>query len=246
MSCAIVASSAAILSYAATQLTERSTAQAFLNGVVRSLLEIDQYVSQSWPQLESLAANDEPIPLEGYPLPLQLDPSALLEGPERVSDSIALASAALIYDDGFSTIADSPQQFRLISRASAFDGTIGRLTDGGRQVATVALLISGVLAGLLLIATASQARGLARIAMPTLAVALAAAATWLITSWLQAEFERRADLTSDEFTTDLWLIGADAISLAIRDAAIIGIAGGGILLLAAMGAALLQSMAARP
>ena len=219
-------SAVAVLFITTAQLTSRTTAQRYLARAVDSLLEVDQFVANAWPTLQAAAAEGDPIPLRGYPISLQLDPSGVAEGPEAVSDAIAAATASLIYDDGFEVLADSPQAFRLVSRGGAFDGTIGRLTGGGHDVATVGLMVSGSFAILLAMATAAQVRGLARIGAPGFAIGVGAALLWLAAALVRSSLEGRADTTTDPFAADLWLIAADASSLLVRNAAIVALAGG--------------------
>ena len=234
----------ALTAYAATQITQRETAEVLLTRVVRTLFEIDQYVGQYWSELELLAVQGQPIPLDGFPLDLYLDPQAIADGPESVANAIAVTTASLVYDDGFESLADTPQQFRLISRGAAFDASIGRLTDDGQQIANAALLISAVLALLLLLSVAALSRGLGRFALPTLSVAIAGGIAWIVASWAQSDFERRGNNAVDAFSAELWWIGADAISLLIRDAAIIAIAGLGLLAFIALATALLRVLEA--
>lgn len=238
-------SAIAVLFITTAQLTSRSTAQHYLARAVDSLLEVDQFVVNAWPALQSAAAEGDPIPLRGYPVSLQLDPTGLSEGPDAVSDAISAATASLIYDDGFEVLADSPQAFRLVSRGGVFDGTIGRLTGGGHEVATVALIVSGSFAILLAMATAAQVRGLSRIGTPGFAIGLGAALLWLVATLVRSSFEGRADTTADPFAADLWLIAADATSLLVRNAAIVALAGGIVAASAMAGGGLLRFLETR-
>lgn len=216
----------AVLAVSATQLTERRTAQHFLARAVSSLLEIDQYVLNAWPAMEAAAAQGEATSLTDFPIALQIDPAGLREGPAAVSESVAAATASLIYDDGLEVLSDAPRAFRLVSRGAAFDVTVGRLTGGGHALATVALIVSGTLTILLVMAVAAQARGLTRIGAPALAIGLGATLVWLAATAFRSSFESQAGTTLDPFEADLWLIAADAVSLAVRNAAIIALASG--------------------
>lgn len=238
-------SALAVLFITTAQLTSRGTAQHYLSRAVDSLLEVDQFVINVWPALQAAAAEGDPIPLRGYPVSLQLDPTGVSEGPNAVSDAISAATASLIYDDGFEVLADSPQAFRLVSRGGAFDGTIGRLTGGGHEVATVALIVSGSLAILLAMATAARVRGLSRIGTPGFAIGLGAALLWLVATLVRSSFEGRADTTADPFAADLWLIAADAASLLVRNAAIVALAGGIVAASAMTGGGLLRLLESR-
>ena len=237
-------SAIAVLFITTAQLTSRATAQHYLVRAVDSLLEVDRFVANAWPALQTAAAEGEPIPLSGYPLALQLDPAGLSQGPQAVADAISAATASLIYDDGFEALADSPQAFRLVSRGGAFDATIGRLTRGGHAVATVALIVSGTFAILLVMAVAAQTRGLGRIGAPAFAIGLGAALLWLTAALLRSSFDGRAETTPDPFAADLWLIAADALSLLVRNAAIVALAGGITAAFATLGATLLNALQA--
>lgn len=240
-----IATAIAVVFLSATQLTARGTAQHFLSQAVSSLLEIDQFVLNAWPAMEAATAQGEPIALTDFPISLQIDPAGLAEGPEAVSDAIAAATASLIYDDGLEVLADTPQAFRFVSQGAAFDGTVGRLTGGGHAVATVALIVSGTLALLLALATTAQVRGLSRIGAPALAIGIGATAAWIVAIIAQSSFDGRAGSSLDPFAADLWLIAADAVSLLVRDAAVVALAGGIVAAMAVLGGALLRVMAPR-
>lgn len=240
MALTALAAAVAVLSISATQLTERRTAQHFLARAASSLLEIDQFVLNAWPALEIAAAQDQAISLTDFPISLQIDPSGLDEGPEAVSEAVAAATASLIYDAGLEVLSDSPRAFRFVSRGAAFDGTVGRLTGGGHAVATIALIVCGTLAILLAMATAAQARGLARIGAPALGIGLGSTLIWIAAIVAQSAFEGRAETTLDPFAADLWLIAADAGSLVVRNAAIVALSSGIVAALAGAGGGLLR------
>lgn len=235
-----LASTVALVSLATTQLTERGTAQRLLAVAVDSLLEIDQFVLNAWPALEVAAADSEPIPLIGFPIGLQLDPAGIGDGPDAVSDEIAAATASLIYDGGFDVLADAPQAFRLVSRGAAFDGTFGRMTRGGHSIATIALIVSGSLTILLVLATVIQTRGLTRFGAPAVAIGLGAVIVLLAAILLQSSFEGRAGGAADPFSADLWWIAADAIGILSRNAAIVGVTAAVVAGSALVGRALLR------
>ena len=239
------ATAIALVSLAATQLTERGTAQRLLAVAADSLLEIDRFVSTAWPALEVAATDREPIPLSGFPIGLQLDPAGIDDGPDAVSDEIAAATASLIYDGGFDVLADAPQAFRLVSRGAAFDGTFGRMTRGGHSIATVALIVSGSLTLLLVLAAAAQLRGLARFGAPAAAIGVGAAIVLLAATLLQTSFEGRANEVTDPFSADLWWIAADAIAILSRNAAIVGVAAAVVAGSALVGGALLRAVDGR-
>ena len=232
----------AVLFITTVQLTSRTTAQRYLARAVDSLLEVDQFVANAWPALQTAAEAGDPVPLRGYPISLQLDPAGVSEGPEAVADAVAVATASLIYDDGFDVLATSPPVFRLVSRGGAFDGTIGRMTRGGHAVATVGLMVSGSLTILLAMAAAAQVLGLSRIGAPGFAIGLGAALLWLAATLVRSSFEARADATVDPFAADLWIIATDAGSLLVRNAAIVALAGGVVGAASTAGSGLLRVM----
>jgi len=203
-------------------------------------LEVDQFVANAWPALQTASEEGDPIRLTGFPVPLQLEPGGLSEGPDAVADAVSATTASLIYDDGFEVLAESRQVFRLVSRGGAFDGTIGRLTSGGHEVATVGLIVSGSFVILLALAAAAQVRGLGRIGTAGFAIGLGAAMLWLAATLVRASFEGRADATTDPFAADLWMIAADAGSLLVRNAAIVALAGGVVAASAIAGSGLLR------
>ncbi len=240
----LTAASAAIalLCLSATQLTERRTAQHLLSRAATSLLEIDHFVTNAWPALELAAAENRPIPLDGFPIALQLDPHALADGPAAVADAIAAATASLIYDNGLDALSQSPRAFRILSQGAAFDGTIGRLTAGGHIVATAALIVSAILTLLLALALAAQTHGPARLGAPALALALGAATLWIAALIARSLCAGQADATLDPFTTDLWRIAADVVSTLVRNAAIVALSAAICAALALLGATLLQRL----
>lgn len=238
-------SAVAVLFITATQLTSRGTAQHYVARAVDSLLEVDLFVANAWPALQVAAESGDPIALSGFPVSLQIDPAGLSEGPEAVSEAISAATASLIYDHGFGVLAESPQAFKLVSRGGAFDGTIGRLTGGGHDVATVGLIVSGAFAILLALATAAQTRRLSRIGTPAFAIGLGAAVLWLAATLVRASFEGRVETTTDPFAADLWLIAADALSLLVRNAAIVALSAGVIAAAAILGGGLLAAVDSR-
>ena len=205
-----------------------------------SLLEIDQFVVNTWPELVVAGAQGDPISLTDFPISLQVDPAGLADGPKAVSDAIAAATASLAYDEGFSILADSPQAFRLVSRGGAFDATVGRLTSGGHAVATVALIVIGTFALLLAMATAAQARGLSRLGLPALAIGVGAAVVWLAATLLQSALYGQAASEIDPFEADLLLLVAGASSLLIRNAAIVALAAGIVVATAVAGGGLIR------
>ncbi len=216
----------AVVALSVTQLTERETAQRLLARTTNAMLEIDRYVAQAWPSLEAAASGDEPIPLDGFPIALQLDPAGLSDGPDAVADAIASATASLLYEQGFDIFAESPQVFRLVTRGGVFDATIGRLTGGGRDIAAVALIVSGTLTVILALTTASQASGWRRFGAPAASIAVGAALVWIVAAVAQSATSGRADATLDVFLAELWLIAADAAALTARNAVIVAIAAG--------------------
>ncbi len=221
-----IAAALTVLSISAVQLTERSTAQRLLAVAANSLLEVDQLVAGAWPALQAEATQGGPIDLVGLPIGLQIDPSLIDEGPETVSAEVSAAIASLVYDDGFDVLADSPQAFRFLSRGAAFDGSVGRLTRGGHSIATIVLIVSGILALLLAMAVAAQTCGIARFGTPALGVGVGAAIVWLAGSLLQSSLSGRAEATPDPFAADLWWIAVDALEITLRNAAIVGLAAG--------------------
>ena len=239
-----IVSAIAVCALSATQLTERGTAQQFLARAMSSLLEIDQYVLNAWPDWEAAAAADASIPLTDFPLALQVDPAGLSDGPEALSDAIAATTASLIYGDGLELLADSPQAFSLVSRGAAFSATIGRLTDGGHTVATVALIVSGALTVLLSMWITTQVRGLSRIGVPALALGLGAMLVWIAATVAQSAFDGQAESTPDPFAADLWLLAADAVSFAARNGAIVAVSAGIVTALTLVGGALLRRVEA--
>lgn len=230
----------ALLFLSATQLTARGTAQQFLTQAVTSLLEVDRWVANAWPELQAAAAAGEALVLAEYPISLQLDPSSLSAGPEAIAADVARATASVIYDDGLAVLSDSPQAFRVISQGAAFDGTIGRLTAGGHTVATIGLIVSGTLLILLVLAIIAQSRGISRFGLPATALALGGFIVWVVALILGASFDGRADATLDPFAADLWLIATDALSLVLRNAAIVALASGIVAAISLAGSWLLR------
>ncbi|MXX31173.1 MAG: hypothetical protein F4Z51_02830 [Chloroflexi bacterium] len=223
-----IAAALAVTAISATQLTERNTAQRLLAAATRSLLEVDRFVEGAWPVLERKAPEGAPITLVGFPIGLQIDPTLVEEGPESVSTEVVAATASLVYDDGFEVLADSPQAFRFLSRGAAFDGSVGRLTRGGHSIATIALIVTGMLAILLAMSVAAQARGLSRFAAPALAISVGAAVVWIAGSLLQSSLSGRAETTLDPFISDLWWIAVDALDILLRNSAIVALTAGAL------------------
>ncbi len=240
-----VAAAIAVVFLTTTQITERNTAQRFLAVAAASLLEIDQFVANAWPALEIAAAEDNPIPLTGFAVGLQLDPDGVADGPAALAKEVAAATASLIYDGGLDVLSDAPQSFRLVSRGAAFDGTIGRLTRGGHDIATLALVVSGSLTILLVLAVASQTRGLSRFAAPAIAIGFGVALVWLTAMLLQSSFEARAEQSLDPFSADLWWIAADSLGMLMRNAAVVGLGAAFVAAAALVAGALLRAVEQR-
>lgn len=219
----------------AMQLTERDAAETLLGRVVRSLLETDRFVATSWDTLVVEAESGEPIPLEGWPLDLALSPEALNAGQASVAAAITQATVQTLYEHGFDVLQDEPQAIRFFSEASAFSSTTGRLTEGGNTVATVALGVSLALFVSLALATAAQARGMARLAVPGLAIAVGAGALLLAAEIAGAMFTDRAGATQDPFVADMWLIAVDVAALVSRNATLAALFGGVISFVALLG-----------
>ena len=226
----------------ATQLTERSMAQRFLARALTSLLEIDQFVLNAWPELEVAAADGSPILLEDFPVALQLDRAGLADGPIAVSEAIAAATASLVYDAGLDVLSESPRAVRILSRGALFDGSVGRLTGGGHELASIGLIVSGTLAILLALATAAQVRGLSRIGAPAFAIGLGAALVWIVAVVARSTFEGQAETSADPFAADLGLIAADAVALLVRNGAIVTVTSGVVGVLSLAGGGLLRAV----
>lgn len=230
-----LAVAATVVCLCAMQLTERDAAETLLSRVVRSLLETDRFVATSWDALVVEAESGEPIPLEGWPLDLALSPEALSAGQASVADAITQATAQTLYERGFDVLQDEPQAIRFFSEASAFSSTVGRLTEGGNTVATVALGVSVALFVSLALATAAQARGMARLAAPGLAMVIGGGALLLVAEIAGAAFTGRAVATQDPFVADMWLIAVDAAAVVSRNATLAALLGGVISLAAMLG-----------
>ena len=241
--CAAVA---ALIALTAVQLTTRTAALPLLERAADSLLEIDRYIAYAWPALVAGAAEGAPIPLAEFPVALQLNPGALDNGPEAVASAIAAATALLIYDDGVAVLSPSDLSAqpvtRSVTRGAAFDATVGRLTAGGHDIAVGALIISGGITLLLAGAAALQARGLWRFSAPALMLGLGAGAVWIAMAVVQSIFERRADMGLDPFASEMWMLAADAASMLVRNAAVVGIACTALLAAAAAGGVLLRAV----
>ena len=235
-----VATVVAILFLSATQLTERGTAQQFLSRAVMSLLEVDGWITDAWPELEAAAAAGEVIVLTDYPISLQLDPTGLDAGPVAVADAVADTTASVIYDEGLGALSDTAETFRLVSQGAAFDGTVGQLTTGGHTVATIGLIVSGTLAIFLAMATSAQASGHWRIGMPAIAICLGAVLVWILAMLAGSAFEGRAESALDPFAADLWLLAADAVALIVRNAGIVALCSGVVVALSLAGSGLLR------
>lgn len=230
-----VTTAAAVICFSAMQLSERDQAEALMARVVRSLLETDRFVAASWDQLAAQANSDEPIPLTGWPVDLALAPGALEQGPQVVADAITQATAQSLYEYGFDILQDEPQAVRFFSQASAFSSTIGRLTSGGHTVASVALGVVVALFVSLALATATQARGMVRLAAPGIAIGIGAALLLLAAEVGESIVLDRAVASVDPFTTDIWLIVADAIVVVARNARIAALFGGALSVIALFG-----------
>ena len=237
---AAVASALAVAAVSAAQISSQSTAMPLLERAVEALLEIDQYVAAAWPTLEVLAEQGQSIPLEDLPLDLQLDAAALANGPDIVADRIRTAAADLVYREGLTVLADLPQDYGVLSQSALFDAAIDRLTTDSRGLAVALLAVSGVVALLLAAAAAAQVRGLWRVSAAAGALGLGAGAVWLVATITRSNCIDRASALFDPFEAEMWLIGADALSLVARNGGIIAVACIVVMVAAASGGLLLR------
>ena len=222
--CGAFAAAVTLTALSALQLTSRTAALPLLDRSVEALLQIDAYVEYAWPALEAAAASGMAIPLEGYPIALELDPDALDDGPAAVADAIRSTTVELVYADGLQVLSESPQTDRLLTELGLVDAAIDRLAADSRTAALIAVLISGAVSLLLAAAAASQSRGLGRYSAPAATLGIGALAVWLLGAIARSTFLGRASDTTDPFAAELWLVAADAVSLVVRNASAVSIA----------------------
>ena len=225
-----------IAAFSAVQVTERPRAEQLLARVAHSLFELDPLIADQWDNLRAAAAQQPgvPVPLDGIPLDLAIDPIWLVADPQTASDRVARDIARQLYDDGFDILQESPVAVTaFLSEASAFDTTIGRLTAGGRVVAVVALIVGLTLLLPLALAALSGATGPARLISLGIALALGGVLTFILASILRGWFHSRIDAGIDPFSAQLWTIAADIVSLLLRNGAIAAMLGAALIAIAA-------------
>ena len=223
----------------AAQATQRETAEAVLARIAQSLFEIDEVVVYSWDDLNAAAAAGAPLTLAAYPLDLQLQPVDLAGGRLALADLIAQRSARLLYDGGFDLLRIEPRgPTDFFSRASAFSGTVGRLTSGGRTLAAIALIVSLCAFFPLALGSLAQARGSMRLAQPGIAIGVGGLLAFVFGAVVASRFEGLASAATDPLLVELYAIAADLMTLLMRNGGIIAILGAALLALAVLGAEL--------
>ena len=230
---AIALAAAAIAAATAWQLTERSAAERLLARIAAPLFEVDAAVAAALP---SLAARPDGAPLPGYPVDVPIPAALHGAGAAEIAEHVLAETASRLYDEGFGIAAqeDAPRG-GFFSDGSAFAWTIGRLSAGGRIVASAALgtvLTAWALLMLALLGISGwracfNALGAAAAAGGGIALIAALA----LRGWADSNLAQ----APDAYTRSTWAAILDAGDLLLANAA--AVAGLGAVLLAAGAAA---------
>ena len=221
-----VAAAAVAITATATQLTQRETAETLLARVGRSLLELDALTAVAWDDLAAAAAAGEALSLPDFPLELQINAADLAGGPAALADAVSLRLAQTLYGEGFDALLEEPRGVGdFFSDVSVFSGTIGRITAGGRTLATIALIVSLCAFVPLALGALTQARGARRLLDPGAALGIGGLLALVVGIVAESRFATLADANPDPLMFELYAVGVDVSALLIRNAGIIAILG---------------------
>ena len=236
---ALAAAVTAILAVTVTvaQTTQRETAETLLARVVRALFEIDAVVAVAWEDIALAAAAGEPLGVDQLPLPLELTSADLADGPAGLADIVSARLARSLYDGGFDALLEEPRGVTdFFSEISVFAGTIGRLTSGGRTLATVALIVSLCAFVPLALGVLAQGRGARRLLYLGAALAVGGLVALAVGVVAEDRFANLADGSADPLLAEIYGVGADVASLLIRNSGVIAILGAAIAVIAQVAA----------
>lgn len=237
----LAAAVTAILAVTVTvsQVTQRETAEALLARVVRALFEIDAVVAVAWEDVALAAAAGEPLSLDQLPLslPLELTSADLADGPAGLADVVSTRLARSLYDGGFDALLEEPRGVTdFFSEISVFAGTVGRLTSGGRTLATVALIVSLCAFVPLALGALAQGRGARRLLYLGAALGVGGLLALAVGVVVEDRFANLAATAADPLLAEIYRVGADVASLLIRNSGVIAILGAVIAVIAQVAA----------
>ena len=235
LSLAALATAFAAVTITAAQITERETAEALLSRVGRALFEIDAVAVAAWDELTDAAAEGEPLSLGEFPLTLELSEFDLAAGPSGLADILAARAARSLYDGGFDALLEEPRGVTdFFSDISVFAGTIGRLTSGGRTLASVALIVSLCLFVPLALGALAQGRGVLRFLY--LGAALGAGGLLALVAGVVAEarFNTLRASAADPLLAEIYAVGVEVSALLTRNAGIVAILGAALIAVAVL------------
>lgn len=226
----------------AAQVTERSSAEALIERVGRSLFEIQEVVAYHWDDLSAAAAAGLPLVIEDFPLELELTAADLANGQLALADLIAVRASRQLYDDGFDALRETPRGAAdIFSQASAFSNTIGRLTGGGRTLALIALVVSLGAFVPLALGSLAQGRSFNRLLYLGAALGGGGLLALIVGYAARSRFSGLAEASGDPLLVELYRIGVDVLSLLLRNGGIIAILGAALTALAIIAAQLEQA-----
>ena len=226
LSLAALATAFAAVTITAAQITERETAESLLSRVGRALFEIDAAAVTAWDELTDDAAAGEPLSLDELPLALELSAADLAAGPSALADILAARAARNLYDGGFDALLEEPRGVTdFFSDISVFAGTIGRLTAGGRTLASVALIVSLCLFVPLALGALTQGRGVLRFLSLGGALGAGGLLALVIGVVVEARFNTLRASAGDPLLAEIYAAGVDVSALLTRNAGIIAILG---------------------
>ena len=209
-----------------SQATQRQTAETLLARVTRALFEIDALVAVAWDDLALAAAEGRELTVDEVPLPLVIFPADLAAGPSGLADVISAQIARSLYDDGFDSLLEQPRGVTdFFSEISVFAGTIGRLTAGGRTLATVALIVSLCAFVPLALGSLAQARGAHRLLYLGAALGVGGLIALVVGVVAGARFDTLTQAAADPLLAEIYAVGADIAALLTRNSGIIAILG---------------------
>ena len=223
---AAVATAIVAVTVTVSQATQRQTAETLLARVTRALFEVDAVVAVAWDDLALAAAEGRELAVDAVPLPLVIFPADLAEGPSGLAEVISAQIARNLYEDGFDSLLEQPRGVTdFFSEISVFAGTIGRLTAGGRTLASVALIVSLCAFIPLALGSLAQARGARRLLYLGAALGAGGLIALVVGVVAGGRFDTLAQAAADPLLAEIYAVGADLSALLIRNSGIIAILG---------------------
>jgi hypothetical protein len=219
----VLVAAAFLLFLTAAQLTGEESGEVILRRSVATITDIDQSMLRIEQDLEQAAeaADGDTVLVPGFPLAVELttEEARTLRGPE-LRDRILDESAAILYADGTSAWAatdeDAAQDIDRLSATGFIDIGLGLVQDdihtGFLVVATLFGIMTLAMTAILLIVLPREARLL------VLSLVVLASSMPFLAAAVGLRFAfRTLEADNDEFVNGMLDIGADSMSIPIRN-----------------------------